>query len=120
MTRAILLGVVAFAFTGCGTVENFTRQEDAGTRPLEVYGGVSRSVEAVKSNNDAALRASDVAFSAIGDTLTLPITLSAAIARVIDAHHRPEQQQPASEVHPWNEGDQPSHLTPERIHGPIL
>jgi uncharacterized protein YceK len=114
------------ALAGCGTVQNFSRPEDGGQRPLQVYGGVTYSVDTVKKlvSSDlveaawAPIFAPDVVLSAIGDTLTLPVTASAAAARAIadgirDYYFPKEKPKPPAD-------DQPGHLTPERIHGGIL
>jgi uncharacterized protein YceK len=64
---------------GCGTAQNMTQS-------FEVYGGVKRSVAKLKEKPEETeevqpkrypipVYAADVGLSAIGDTLTLPITL---------------------------------------------
>src|SRR5262249_34868183 len=96
-------------------------------RPLNVYGGVARSVQTLKTDSKdsgrvvtsaSPLYASDVALSAVGDTLTLPITVAVAVARGINSYHS-EKKPPADESRPWKK-DQPTHLIPERIHGGII
>ncbi len=75
--------------TGCGTMENLARSDDGGSRPLEVYGGVARSVDTVKAKFESELvvaalgplYAIDVPLSAVGDTLTLPVTLPVSAVR---------------------------------------
>jgi uncharacterized protein YceK len=91
VTAAIALAVVLCA--GCGTVANFSRPEDGGRRPLEVYGGVTRTAACLVQKIDGdvifmpspfvPLLVPDVALSAIADTVTLPVTLSASVARTI-------------------------------------
>lgn len=98
MKRCVTAGValLAAACAGCGTMENFARPEDGGRRPLEVYGGVNRSVNNVKAVIGADLVEAayvpflipflipDIAMSAVGDTLTLPLTLPVAGVRAIN------------------------------------
>ena len=94
MNRCGTAGValVVTLCAGCGTMENFARPEDGGPRPMEVYGGVTRSAENVKglfSGEPIAAAISlflvpDIALSAIGDTITLPVTVPIAITRAVD------------------------------------
>jgi uncharacterized protein YceK len=92
MRRLLAIAISAFALTGCGTVENFTQTEPDGRRPLEVYGGVTRSVATVKEQfaSDlvvvpfAPLYIPDVLLSVIGDTLTLPVTIPASVVYAIN------------------------------------
>jgi uncharacterized protein YceK len=88
---------VALALTGCGTASNLI-PKDGRPPPLEVYGGVSQSVETLRtacgdlvSVPYAPFLVPDVALSAIGDTITLPITLVAAVHRSIIAYYLPEE-----------------------------
>jgi uncharacterized protein YceK len=98
MTRALACGLVACALTGCGTVQNFARPGGGEQRPLEVYGGTTRSVDALKAtvtdpvavalscSSPFAFAAAgalvlDVPLSAVADTVTLPITLWAKVDR---------------------------------------
>jgi hypothetical protein len=70
-------------------MENFAREAGSESRPLVVYGGVARSVETVKlkaqaDGAEAALLpyyAVDIGLSAVGDTLTLPVTAPMACVR---------------------------------------
>jgi uncharacterized protein YceK len=92
MKRCVMAGVdlVAAICAGCGTVQNLT-PANGEWAPLEVYGGVKRSVDTANiwslSGSGAAehspLFAADVALSAVGDTITLPITGTAWVARYI-------------------------------------
>jgi uncharacterized protein YceK len=101
MTRALACAVAACALTGCGTAQNFARMGD-GKRPLELYGGTTRSYDTLKATvTDAdalalsctSLRgvgglgvlALDVPLSAVADTLTLPVTAFATWNRISDS-----------------------------------
>jgi hypothetical protein len=89
-------------------VENLARPEDGGRRPLEVYGGTTRSVNNVKAVFGADLVEAayapflipflipDIAMSAVGDTLTLPLTLPVAGARAINDYIPREGESAAS------------------------
>ena len=81
MKRVLAIGALLLALTGCGTVQNFQRESPARPTP---YGGVDIAADRYKTHpeipgaliySDAAC-AADVALSAVGDTLTLPITLT--------------------------------------------
>jgi uncharacterized protein YceK len=89
MTRALLLGVLALAPAGCGTTVNMHTwgpllgAQEPGPSTPEMYGGVAMSAEWARSNLEreggrakllAAVGACDVVLSAVGDTLTLPLT----------------------------------------------
>jgi uncharacterized protein YceK len=120
--RSFTLGLLALALTGCGTTWNLHMPEDltaSGPPRMGVYGGVANSVAAAKtcaardglrSKALAALAALDVPLSAIGDTLTLPITMTVTAWRMYE-ESRPEPPPPPTEDKP---------LTPERIHGGII
>jgi uncharacterized protein YceK len=106
---------------GCGTVGNFTEGWQGRTKP---YGGVKIAVNGIAEEHDVALtytwpfRMADVALSAIGDTLMLPVTLPIAGIHAIndgirDYHLPKEKPKPSPD-------DPPGHLTPERVHGGIL
>ena len=120
MRRTLLPGLLAVVLTGCGTTLNLhLPKEHGGPTQLEVYGGVSNSVTAAKTcaARDglrpkclAALAALDVPLSAIGDTLTLPLTATVTAWRLY------EESRPAPTAPPAN--DKP--LTSERIHGGII
>ena len=92
MTRALALGLIALslALTGCGTVQNFRDTDADGRRPLEVYGGVRRSLEGWDPESDrhaaapassSATYAANVAGSLVADTVTLPVTVAAQAYR---------------------------------------
>ncbi len=85
------LSLLACGLTGCGTVRNFYPQEP-GEVPLEVYGGVKRSVASLKETAGHDVGAAllvviwpipvgDIVLSAVGDTVTLPVTTAAAVYR---------------------------------------
>lgn len=98
MKRASLaaaLTLVILILSGCGTIANFGGKGWANTR---IYGGVLTDVKSAENwidarpiSNESELQRDvgtvvgtglivlDVPFSAIGDTLTLPITIPAAI-----------------------------------------
>lgn len=95
MTRAIAFGVLACALAGCGTVANLYSL--SGNR--EVYGGVQHAADDVREmarRDDGVpcpwlvwpLLAADLSLSAVGDTLTLPFTVAATIARRIQANQQ--------------------------------
>lgn len=107
---------------GCGTTRNVSRSaiSSVGAVPpaMIVYGGVKSdlnqietAVEDVKRRrasennlvtNIATATASvvDVPFSAIGDTVTLPVTVPAAINRAIDDYYFPNRNRdPKSFAH---------------------
>jgi uncharacterized protein YceK len=133
MTRALTLGGVALslALTGCGTVMNlYLPQEHSGSESLRVYGGVADTTKAIRLNAEkkgvtpklvAAALVLDVPLSAVGDTLTLPVSVAVSAARALDAHRHqppidPEERKRLEE----NERNQPpGQFTPERIHGGI-
>jgi hypothetical protein len=124
MTRVLAIGPLLFALTGCGTGQNLKCGVFAGATP---YGGVEIAVDRYKStphNGDftrldvpQALRAADVALSAVGDTLTLPITGSVAVWRAGQAlrtfYHAEDNS--ATVPNAWREfwfNDQPSRPAP--------
>lgn len=89
MKRVLAIGSLLLALTGCGTVANFSRESRALPTP---YGGVEIAVEEFKKApripntllfSDYAY-APNVVFSAIGDTLTLPITVACITWRFCD------------------------------------
>jgi len=89
--RTLTLGLLTLALTGCGTVQNFTGNSADGRPPLEVYGGVKRSLETWDPESDchaaapvssSARHAANVAGSAVADTVTLPITATVQTYRV--------------------------------------
>ena len=85
MKRVLAIGALACALTGCGTVQNFSSPSRPGPT---VYGGVEIAAERFTpgSQNDGFALAfmwpayvADVGASAVGDTLTLPITVALAL-----------------------------------------
>jgi uncharacterized protein YceK len=123
MRRFFIIGLLAFALTGCGTAKNFT---EGWLGQMEPYGGVKNAVNEIKNGYDVELaytmplRLADVGLSAVGDTLTLPVTLPIAAVRAIRDHYfpkkAPESQPPTLE----RPAPDDAHLTPERIHGGII
>lgn len=88
MLRISAIAALAFALTGCGTARNFQRE---ATTDATVYGGVKIAADGFTPGSDMAatwlkymwpLVAADVVFSAVGDTLTLPVTVPLATWRV--------------------------------------
>ena len=58
---------------GCGTMDNMTGGE------RRMYGGVRQDVQHVKNGRRAA--ALDVPLSAVGDTVTLPVTAARTLSQ---------------------------------------
>jgi len=120
--------LVAAISAGCGTVQNLARESGGPS----VYGGVGIAANRFtpgSQNEGLALvvmwpaYTADVVLSALGDTVTLPVTLPLAAARALnhgihDAYF-PNDHAPQDVPHPHS-NDSPSHLPPERIHGGIL
>ena len=84
MRRVLAIGALALALTGCGTAQNFRRESPLDAEP---YGGVKIASERLGDEVVAAsetwpLRAADVALSAAGDTVTLPVTASLKTWRI--------------------------------------
>lgn len=102
MSRASLraaLWLAALVPGGCGTVANLEIGARQGWKNAQIYGGVRRDVKSAQqffadnwtppNNSDVqqdigavvgvGLVGMDVPLSAIGDTLTLPVTIPAAI-----------------------------------------
>jgi uncharacterized protein YceK len=97
---AFLMPTLALCLTGCGTVSNFVFTPPASGEPMgyDVYGGVQEDVVCIERSaaavreaktagqglrecSDLILWAVDLPLSAIGDTVTLPLTVRATIAR---------------------------------------
>jgi uncharacterized protein YceK len=108
---------------GCGTVQNFTEGWHGRTEP---YGGVDivrdrfREADDVKTALFFPFWTSDLALSAIGDTLALPVTLPIAFTNAmcdsIRDYYFPKDRAPEQQPPP---DDPPSHQPTERIHGGI-
>ena len=122
--------LVAAMSAGCGTVQNFAGSSGKGPG---VYGGVALATDRLSpgSQNDGLalavmwpVYAADVALSAVGDTLTLPITLPLVVARSLNEsirdYYSKDRTPKDAPPPPFSNTDQPSHLPPERIHGGIL
>ena len=90
-SRVITFGLALFSLTGCGTVSNLEND-------CSPYGGIAETMTAGKSRLEhigegkcippvydyaaaTYLFAIDLPLSAIGDTLTLPITIPIGIKR---------------------------------------
>jgi hypothetical protein len=129
MKRVLAIGVLLLGLTGCGTVGNF-QGKLADARP---YGGVELAVVDVRQSMEGTvvlpwltwpIIASNVPLSAIGDTLTLPITGSVAAweasRRWWDLafhYNKPDPQQKE-----WREfwfSDQPGLIAPPGVGGGI-
>lgn len=98
-SRAAMLWIVALFLCGCGTVANLSIGARQGWKNALIYGGVRRDVQSAEDwvNHSwtsgenlniqqdvgtvvgVGLVGIDVPLSAIADTLTLPITIPAAI-----------------------------------------
>lgn len=109
MKRVLAIGALLCALTGCGTVSNFQRDRITDATP---YGGVKIAASGFNpSESDyvaidlpPALCATDVALSAIGDTVTLPVTISLTAWRFLSGLwelSRPEE--PRSMNNQWRE-----------------
>ena len=133
MRRCVTAGaaLAAVMCAGCGTVGNFARLED-GSRPLEVYGGVTRSAAGLESLYVGGVKLGpspfwpllvpDVALSAVADTFTLPVTVPVSMIRTIDKWFHDGMRDtyfPEEKPDPTAD-DQPRNPAPERIHGGIL
>jgi uncharacterized protein YceK len=97
--RAAALLIVVEFLSGCGTVANLSIGAREGWKNAQIYGGVRRDVQSAEQWIDhswtwgenldvvqdigtvvgVGLVGIDVPLSAVGDTLTLPITIPAAI-----------------------------------------
>lgn len=87
MKRVCAVGVL-LAFTGCGTVKNLTDGHDGQMQP---YGGVKIAAAPLNLRHKGEwmgppilwqFNLVDVAASAVGDTLALPVTMPLAAWRV--------------------------------------
>ncbi|HTU18168.1 MAG TPA: hypothetical protein VMG10_08895 [Gemmataceae bacterium] len=98
-SRAAALAIVAGLLSGCGTVANLETGARQGWKNAQIYGGVRRDVQSgadwfdhswtplknweimqdVGAVVGVALVGIDVPLSAVGDTLTLPVTIPASI-----------------------------------------
>src|SRR5262245_19496440 len=124
-----VVALILAGLTGCGTVQNFARPEDGSGRPLEVYGGVSRSGDALKEKatvpdlvvvSYAPFYVPDVVLSAVGDTVTLPLTTAVTAYRLVRAMEALRVAEPSHE-RLWREfwsndppATQPSQQPPRR------
>jgi uncharacterized protein YceK len=99
MTRsACAVFVLSLALTGCGTVGNLREPRNA-----QVYGGVAYSVAMMKLAEvdsdgrlpgvERAVLALDVAASAVGDTVTLPVAAVAELNRMSDSEPPPSPEE---------------------------
>jgi hypothetical protein len=89
------LAVALLALTGCGTVQNFTQTAPADAT---VYGGgelaaahfnIAKPLDGVTLALFWPVYGTDVVCSAVGDTLTLPVTIPLQVVRAINAHYFP-------------------------------
>jgi uncharacterized protein YceK len=110
----LLTLVAATLLSGCGTAANtlWFIPEEGGMR---VYGGVRADWEAAHRsyppdiNLPRYLAIVDMPLSAVGDTLTLPFTVPAALCRPL----QPKQQDhPANPATPWTNASQGSPSPP--------
>ena len=96
------------------------------------YGGVKLAVDGINNSYDVELPftwpflVADVALSAVGDTLALPLTLPIAFVNAINDginkyYFLAEKAKPAAPSEPAKPNtDTPTHHTPETVHGGIL
>jgi uncharacterized protein YceK len=98
-SRAAALGIAVLFLSGCGTVANLETGARQGWRNALIYGGVRRDVQSAGKWIDhswtwgdnldvvqdigtvvgVGLVGVDIPLSAIGDTLTLPVTVPIAL-----------------------------------------
>ncbi|HVJ84079.1 MAG TPA: YceK/YidQ family lipoprotein [Caulifigura sp.] len=112
MSRAVQILIVApLALAGCGTVLNVSplveirhleHFELTIGAPRSIYGGVQLDAaiasRALRKIPDRPMLATtflvasvmDLPLSAVGDTLTLPVTIPQSIDRAVDAYYFPE------------------------------
>jgi uncharacterized protein YceK len=121
---AIWAGVAGAALSGCGTIHNFMG-DDAADGPCAVFGGVRSDVctgcallhDPTDGRGDATVRecaklsglymlSVDLPFSAVGDTLTLPMAVLCQLqGRDVprdppQKHQRPRSSQAAEPAEP--------------------
>jgi uncharacterized protein YceK len=123
MRRVLAIGALVSALTGCGTVSNLRRGPVTDATP---YGGVEIAVEQCRPKRQsgdfirvdfpAPLDVMDVALSAVGDTITLPVTLVAAVGRSINAYYFPPDEPKPNAWREFWSGDGPP---PPRVPGAI-
>lgn len=116
--RRIAVSLALAGLTGCGTAHNFYPQ-DGGERPLKVYGGVKKATDDLKEATGDGVAAAllcvlwplpvaNVALSAIGDTVTLPVTVWAeagrAISEPVKYHAAPANPPPGDDHGPGSPG----------------
>jgi len=113
LRRAALLPLALLSLAGCGTFLNVHRAEDLPGGERQIYGGVAGSCRGVGNGLrhltepdpitppfwrplgrtiDLGLVAAcvvDVPLSLVGDTLTLPVTVPAAIDRALNEYYGP-------------------------------
>ncbi|MBN9120822.1 MAG: hypothetical protein J0I06_17010 [Planctomycetes bacterium] len=106
MKRVLAIGSLLSALVGCGTAANFARESPSHATP---YGGVQIAVDRFEAPpgipgaliySDSA-RAADVVFSAVGDTLTLPIAVALVAWRACDLALHYDNTPPRSNA--WRE-----------------
>ncbi len=127
MGRVLAIGAVVAALSGCGTVQNFQR---GSIVDATVYGGVDIAADRLKTHppdgTEAMRGACDVVLSAVGDTVTLPITVTVEVARAIRAAYctppsaQPNPQRPPPPPPPGTSAapPQPDTSTAPSPHGP--
>lgn len=112
-----LLALSALSPGGCGTAINVACRGDGNAEPLRVYGGIQRDVEAATvyfnephaeephvgahrslQYGRGAFCLADLPFSAIGDTLTLPVTIPCTLWRAFERIDMP----PTSDDDAWS------------------
>lgn len=120
MRRVLAFGALACALTGCGTVNNFHGSWQ-NSRP---YGGVDLALDDIEQSKQGTvvlpwlvwpMIVSNVPLSAVGDTVTLPVTLTAEAVRAINAYYFPPEPQPNL----WREFWYNEQPLPPRVEGGI-
>jgi uncharacterized protein YceK len=94
MKRVFAIGALVCALTGCGTVQNLERGPLSTAVP---YGGVEIAAAQLKAKPAGGdfvrmdfpewLCAADVVFSAVGDTLALPVIIPFQIVHDINVNY---------------------------------
>ena len=127
MKRVLAFGAIICILTGCGTVQNFER--GGAMSNATPYGGVEIAAERMKAGPHEGdfmrlddqppwLTTADVVGSAIGDTLTLPVTIALQVAHDINEYYFTPEKPPATGREQRNPPIPPSAPIPPRQPNP--